>query len=221
MPASLLAALEAAARESSLSELRLTPLSAGEADVLMGERVPAPVREEMYRQSGGNPFYLQELARVSQRPARRPFDDEAVVGVPASVSAALGQEIDALGDVSKRLAWGAALAGDPADLDLATAAAGLSEDQALAALEDLSARDVLRATPVPRRYAFRHPIVRRAVYEAAGEAWRLGAHGRAAAALAARPSAIAARAHHIERSARVGDEAAAAVLEQAAHQAGA
>ena len=31
------------------------------------------------------------------------------------------------------------------------------------------ARDVLRPTTVPRRYAFRHPIVRRAVYEAAGE----------------------------------------------------
>ena len=77
------------------------------------------------------------------------------------------------------------------------------------------------ATAVPRRYAFRHPIVRRAVYEAAGEAWRLGAHARAAAALAARPSALAARAHHIERSARVGDEAGAAVLEQAAHQAAA
>ena len=74
---------------------------------------------------------------------------------------------------------------------------------------------------VPRRYAFRHPIVRRAVYEAAGEAWRLGAHARAAAALAERPSAIAARAHHVERSARVGDEAAAAILEQAAHQAAA
>ena len=75
------------------------------------------------------------------------------------------------------------------------------------------------ATTVPRRYAFRHPIVRRAVYEAAGEAWRLGAHARAAAALAERPSALAARAHHVEHSARVGDEAAAAILEQAARQA--
>ena len=111
----------------------------------MGEQLPAPVREEVYRQSGGNPFYLQELARVSQRPAQRPFD-EAVVGVPASVSAALGQEIEGLGELARQLAWGAAVAGDPADLDLATAAAGLGEEQALAALEELVARDVLRAT---------------------------------------------------------------------------
>ena len=63
--------------------------------------------------------------------------------------------------------------------------------------------------------------MRRAVYDGAGEAWRLEAHARAAAALADRPGALAARAHHVERSAKVGDEAAAAVLEQAGHQAAA
>ncbi len=209
LPASVLAALEASARESSVGELRLAPLSAEEADVLIGEQVPAAVREEVYRQSGGNPFYLTELARAG-----------AVAGVPSSVSAALGQEIEGLGDGARQLVWGAAVAGDPADLDLAAAAAGLGEQEALAALEELVERDVLRATGVARRYAFRHPIVRRAVYEAAGEAWRLQAHARAADALAAHPNAVAARAHHVERSARIGDEAAAAILEQAAQQAG-
>ena len=211
LPPAVLAALEATARQNSLSELRLRALSAGEADALMGDEVPAPAREEVYRHSGGNPFYLQELARVSQRPEQP--------GVPPSVSAALGQEIDGLGDVARRLAWGAAVAGDPAELDLAIAAAGLGEEPALGALEELVARDVLRPTTVPRRYAFRHPIVRRAVYQAAGEAWRLGAHARAAAMLAERPSALAARAHHVEHSARPGDEGAAAILEQAARQA--
>ena len=221
LPAPVLAALEAARRDSSVSELRLTPLSPSEADSLMGDHLAASFRHEVYRQSGGNPFYLRELARVSRGPAPLLLEDEGLVGVPASVSAALGQEIGSLGEDARRLAWGAAVAGDPADLELATAAAGLSDAQALAALEELAARDVLRATAVPRRYAFRHPIVRRAVYEAAGESWRLGAHARAGAALAARPSALAARAHHVERSARLGDEEAAAVLEQAAHQAAA
>ena len=208
LPPSVLAALEASARERSVGELRLAPLSAAEADALMGEEMPAAVREEVYRQSGGNPFYVTELARVSGGE------------VPSSVSAALGQEIEGLGDGARCLVWGAAVAGDPADLDLAAAAAGLGELEALAALEELVERDVLRATTVARRYAFRHPIVRRAVYEAAGEAWRLQAHARAAEALVARPNAVAARAHHVERSARIGDEAAAAILEQAAQQAG-
>ena len=80
---------------------------------------------------------------------------------------------------------------------------------------------MLRRTPVARRYAFRHPLVRRTVYEGAGEAWRLDAHARAAAALASRPGSIGARAHHLERCAGPGDADAAAVLEQAAHQAAA
>ena len=74
---------------------------------------------------------------------------------------------------------------------------------------------------MPRRYRFRHPLVRRAVYDGAGEAWRLAAHARAADALASRPGALAARAHHVDASARVGDDDAAAVLEQAGHQAAA
>ena len=221
LPSLVLAALEAATREGSVRELRMTPLSRSEADMLMGEQVPARIRQEVYGQSGGNPFYVQELARVARRPAQRPSAEEGIVGVPAAVSAALGQEIAGLGQSARRLAWGAAVAGDPADLELATAASGLSDEHALAGLEELVERDVLRPTGVPQRYGFRHPIVRRAVYEAAGEAWRLRAHARAASALAARPSDIAARAHHVERSARGGDEAAAALLEQAAHQASA
>ena len=45
--------------------------------------------------------------------------------------------------------------------------------------------------------------------------WRLGAHERCAEALAARGAAAAARAHHVERSARQGDLAAVAVLREA------
>jgi DNA-binding CsgD family transcriptional regulator len=137
------------------------------------------------------------------------------------VAAALGQEIEGLAEPARRLGWGAAVAGEPFDLDLAAAAAGMDEREALAAIDMLLAANIAGPTEVPRRYRFRHPLVRRAVYDGASEAWRLEAHARAAAALADRPGALAARAHHVERSAKVGDEAAAAVLEQAGHQAAA
>ncbi|HET8525777.1 MAG TPA: LuxR C-terminal-related transcriptional regulator, partial [Actinomycetota bacterium] len=45
--------------------------------------------------------------------------------------------------------------------------------------------------------------------------WRLGAHERCAEALAARGAAVAARAHHVERSARPGDVDAVAILREA------
>ena len=92
---------------------------------------------------------------------------------------------------------------------------------ALAALDELVATDLLSATDVARRYRFRHPIVRRAVYESAGEGWRLGAHARAAAELERRGGSLAARAHHVERCAVMGDEAAGALLVAAGHEAAA
>jgi DNA-binding CsgD family transcriptional regulator len=219
VPTALLAALEAASRDSSVTAVRLTSLSPSEADSLVGDKRPAAVRQLIYRQSGGNPFYLQELARAPLYLVEPPADEEATVGVPAAVAAALGQEIGGLSERSRRLAWGAAVAGDPFDLDLAAATAALSDDQALGAMDELLSRGVLRPTTVPRRYAFRHPIVRHAVYEAAGEAWRQRAHSRAARALADRPSDTGARAHHIERCAHVGDQQATDLLEQAAREA--
>ena len=71
-----------------------------------------------------------------------------------------------------------------------------------------------------RAFVFRHPLVRRAVYDACAPGWRLGAHERAAAALEARGAGPAARAYHVVRSAHAGDADAIAVLSAAAEVAG-
>ena len=74
----------------------------------------------------------------------------------------------------------------------------------------------MQATGNGRGFAFRHPLVRRAVYDGAPPAWRLGAHERIAAALAERGAGPGVRAHHVERFARTGDEAAIELLTEAA-----
>ena len=77
----------------------------------------------------------------------------------------------------------------------------------------------IRPTEVPRRFRFRHPLVRRAVYESSPGGWRLGAHERSAEALTLRGASAAARAHHVESCGRQGDARAVAVLRDAADEA--
>ena len=107
---------------------------------------------------------------------------------------------------------GAAVAGEPFEAGLAAAIAELSSPEGLAALDALLALDLVRPTAVPRRFIFRHPLVRRAVLESAPGGWKLAAHARAAAALEAGGAAAAECAHHVEHSAGPGDEQAIALL---------
>ena len=73
---------------------------------------------------------------------------------------------------------------------------------------------------VPRRFIFRHPLVRRTVYESIGGGSRLAAHGRAATALAARGAARPSAPTTSSRRPDRGDaEAIEVLLEAAAHAA--
>jgi ATP/maltotriose-dependent transcriptional regulator MalT len=217
-PERLAAALERAHREETLTRVDLGALTPFEARQLLGATVDAAEASVLYEESGGNPFYLEQLARSFDRAgAITPASEVSLadIGVPAAVAAALGEELAMLSRNTRFVLEGAAVAGDPFEPELAAAAASVSEAAAMDAVDELLQLDLVRSTDVPRRFQFRHPLVRRAVYEAAPAGWRLGAHERCADALAGRGATAAARAHHVERSARQGDVAAVAVLREA------
>ena len=160
----------------------------------------------MVREAGGNPLFLRELARAGGAPG---------TGLPGTLVAAVAGELARLPAAARRLAEGAAVAGDPFDLDVAAAAAGQVPPDP-AALDALAAAGLVGASGEGREFAFRHALVRRAVYDAAPPAWRLAAHERAARALARRGAPVAVRAYHVTRFARPGDERAIALLAEAA-----
>ena len=183
------------------------PLADDAARALVAE-LPEALRERVVREAGGNPLFLEELRRVANAP------DGAL---PPTLMAAVGLEIGALPAASRALIEGAAVAGDPFDPELAAVAAGLDDAaRVLEPLDRLVAADLVRSTGDGRAFAFRHPLVRRAVYDAAPPAWRLGAHERVAAALAVRGAGPAARADHVARYARQGDLEAVELLAAAA-----
>ncbi len=217
-PGRLTAALDRAQRSGALTRVELDALTLAQARALLGDAVGAADASVLYEESGGNPFYLEQLARSLERAgtvARVSEIPATDVFVPHAVAASLGEELAMLSNGTRLVLEGAAVAGDPFEPELAAAAADTSEDSAMLAIDELLQLDLIRQTDVPRRFRFRHPLVRRAVYETAPVGWRLRAHRRCAEALAARGATAAARAHHIERSARQGDLAAVAVLREA------
>jgi DNA-binding NarL/FixJ family response regulator len=218
MPEHLSAALERAHRAVALTRIELGALTCIEAREFLGEAVGVADAAVLYDESGGNPFYLEQLARSLERAggtARASKISLSGVGVPSTVAASLSEELALVSAGGRRVLEGSAVAGDPFELELAAAAAATSEAAAIEAVDELLQLDLVRPTELPRRFRFRHPLVRSAVYQAAAAGWRLGAHERCARALAARGATAAARAHHVECSAREGDLNAVAVLREA------
>jgi signal transduction histidine kinase len=205
--------LSAALAVPSVRRIRLGELSEDQARELLRDLEP-PAVTAIYGHGGGNPFYLEQLARAGED-AWRPATNQgngARTAVPAAVAASLAEELATLSERQRALLDAAAVAGEPFEPGLAAAIAELSAPDGLAALDALLARDLVRATDVPRRFVFRHPLVRRAVTESTPAGWRLAAHARAAAALTARGAEAAEYAHHVEQSASPGDEKAIALL---------
>ena len=210
--------VEEGARSGQVVQVVLGPLGRNDAERLLPDE-SSSAADRLFQESGGNPFYLLQLARSGDGAGTGTPGPRGAAGVPTAVSAAIGREVDGLDASVRSLIDAAAVAGDPFEIDLAVATAAMPEPDALTALDELIARDLVRPTDVPRRFQFRHPLVRAAVYEGCSPGVRLAAHERAAEALAARGAAATLRAHHVEQSARHGDEAAIAVLREAGQEA--
>ncbi len=211
-PAQVPSRLTAAVAESSVTTLLLEPITEAEAAELLDGVAPASVAA-IYRHCGGNPFYLEQLARSAGAGLDGNGAGETAEGfVPRAVAASLADELASLPAAARALLDAAAVAGEPFDPAVAAAIAELPDAAALTALDDLLATDLVRPTRVPRRFIFRHPLVRRAVYESTPGGWRLGAHARAAAVLQEQGAGPAERAHHVEQAAAPGDEDAIALL---------
>src|SRR5215469_9130117 len=195
-------------------EVPVGPLTFAEAEELLGPEMSRSRCQALHEASGGNPFYLEALARMDQH-AKLTAGSSDGSELPPAVQAALRLELAGLSPTSLLVAQAAAVAADEFEPTLAAVAAEVDEREAVAALNDMAARDIVRPASAGR-LRFRHPLVRRATYDCAAAGWRLRAHARIAAHLAEVGAPAALRAHHVERSAPFGDQAAVVTLVEAA-----
>ena len=157
-------------------------------------------RDGLVRRCGGNPFHLLHVARHGG-------------GVPGAVVDLVVEEIEQLGQEAGCLLQGAAVVGDPFDLDLAAVAAGGPVPPPIDELVDAG---LVRPADATRACRFRHPLLHRIVRDHTGPGWSAGAHGRAAGALARTGASPVMLARHVARSARPGDRTSAGLLIRAA-----
>lgn len=212
LDSSVMSELRAAADAGNLSLQRLGPLDSVAAGALLDGD---PRAEEIVARGGGNPFYILELSRAE--PVADPVRAAGrIEGVPEAIAIAIERELSALSADGRALANASAVVGDPFSLDLSIGAAGLDPGGGLTALDELAASGLVRATDVPRRFQFRHPLVRAAVYEAVPEGTRLAIHALCAELLRDGREGLSVRAHHVEQSAQFGDLEAVEVLREAA-----
>ena len=204
-------------REGELIRIAVEPLSREQADVLLGERVcDRDMRARVFEATGGNPFFLRQVAEAPGVAAADDASARGRDGVPHAVLAAIGEEIASLGEGTREVLRAAAIAGDPFDPGLAAVVAAVPESDLLPEVDELLRRGLVRVGEGPRQLQFRHPIVWRGVYEGAPLGWRLEAHRRLAAGMAALGASPTARAPHLAAAAVPGDREAVAALREAA-----
>jgi DNA-binding CsgD family transcriptional regulator/tetratricopeptide (TPR) repeat protein len=200
--------------EGGTSELARTVAGRDGADVLeppplsdsaVGELItdtfgepPAPeFLDACVAATAGNPFLVAELVATLARDGIRPTPESArsiPLARPESILQTVLVRLARLSGDAQAIARAVAVLGDGVSVHRAATFAGIGEERAAQAADDLAAATML-ALGLPLEFV--HPLVRSAVYEAIRPAQRALAHARAAELLASENAPLDATAAHL------------------------
>jgi tetratricopeptide (TPR) repeat protein len=213
----LAAALVEWNRERLATRIALDRLSAEDTGILLAtlfgqESVSAEFTGAIYRETEGNPFFLEEVVKalieqgqIYRRGAQWFSDTAENLAIPQSVKEAIGRRLDRLSEACLDTLHVAAAIGKSFRFDALAAATGRSEDSLLDELDEATAAQLLR----PGRgdeFVFTHDKIREVLYGEMNPIRRRRQHARIFEALerlhAANPDCHATElAHHAVLSA--------------------
>lgn len=158
----------------SLTRLSRSEVTAMIKDLLHGEVMPPKIVDEIIDKADGVPLFIEELTSSIQRaPVRaRPEDGEfkqapapAALKVPETLHDALMERLDRVAP-GHRVAQTAAVIGREFSYDLLSLATGIAGDDLNTALSVLEEADVIHRVGISPsvRFAFKHVLLRDAIY---------------------------------------------------------
>ena len=174
----------------SLPRLSHTEVKAMIRDLLRGESMPQHLLDQIVEKADGVPLFIEELtSNMLSAPLRIRGDFErtaqpALLRVPDTLSDALMERLDRV-EPSRRLAHIAAVIGREFSYDLLSAASQIDEDEMRLALSLLEQAGIIYRVGISPfvRFAFKHALLRDAIYDSLLRSKRQQIHADIAAIL--------------------------------------
>ncbi|MDI4237547.1 adenylate/guanylate cyclase domain-containing protein [Bradyrhizobium sp. Arg237L] len=167
----------------SLTRLSHSEVRAMIRELLSGASMPQPLLDQIIEKADGVPLFIEELtnstlsAPLRSRGAVERKAQPALLRVPDTLSDALMERLDRVAP-SRRLAQIAAVIGREFSYDLLSAASQVDEEDMLSALSLLERADIIYRVDVSPfvRFAFKHVLLRDAIYDSLLKSKRLQFH---------------------------------------------
>ena len=223
----LLATLGELARSRHVDRIRLSGLDQSEtarlASAVSGLELRPDIVEAIFRQTDGNPLFVEEVARVVASEHAAASGQLIAIDVPDGIREAIGRRLDRLSAECNELLAVASVLGREFDIRVVVEVLGTSLEDALEQLAGGFREGLLQRQGVGlSTYRFSHAVIRETIYDELPTLERLRGHQRVAAAMAKLHAGkvepvLSQLAHHCREAAALGDfESAVDVALQAA-----
>jgi class 3 adenylate cyclase/predicted ATPase len=174
----------------SLTRLSHTEVKTMVRELLSGGTMPQPVLDQIIEKADGIPLFIEELtSSMVSAPARTRGTFEratrpSLLRVPDTLSDALMERLDRVAP-SRKLAQIAAVIGREFSCDLLSAASQIDEGEMMSALSLLERADIIYRVDISPfvRFAFKHVLLRDAIYDSLLRSKRQQIHADIAAIL--------------------------------------
>jgi DNA-binding SARP family transcriptional activator/tetratricopeptide (TPR) repeat protein len=165
--------LQSLERERCIDQVPLAPLDRDETAALLGPGTPPAEVADVYRESGGNPLFILELAHAKRSGGRTSG---------RTVEALIDERVGRLDAATREVIAYAAVIGREFRPEILAASLGLPAAQLIGGIERLEHRGLLRPT-LEEHYDFCHDLVRQTTYRRLSQPRRRMIHRQIAAAL--------------------------------------